>query len=398
MDSLRAEARQDFLDFVSSESSDCHVLEIQGSGTDITVSERTINMDEVPTYLRSEADQPTLKLVRLNTRFWFGREQESPELAWVPDTIADLGLDPYFTRMLTQARKIFQASEQKTHKEGGSLNVCTKCILFTTAIWTAEDVWQYTTKFLRQNKALFQSPCLLQLSFLSMAIANTLYDTQESAADWNSLDEDTLRNWDKIRRDHRHAQREFNMCRQIACHLRERLDASKDLDSLHKDVIAANAGVRDAFNVIEPWIAPMIQDVEWVIQITDDYMARISRTLMRKDTEASIELAKLSVALTKAAKADSSSMKIIAVMTMIFLPGTFFAALFAVPSLKWDNQDVVGDKFWIYWAFTIPFTLLIIFLWLAITQRKQMKTLVEAGKRLLKMERTADEEEATEDK
>lgn len=119
---------------------------------------------------------------------------------------------------------------------------------------------------------------------------------------------------------------------------------------------------------------------------------------MRQDTIASMEL-------TRGAKADSSSMKVIAVMTMIFLPGTFFAALFAIPSLKWDNQDVVGEKFWIYWAFTIPFTLLIFFLWLVITQRSQMRSLVDAGKeqwsaqsRLVIRQRTADEEEATKNK
>ena len=73
-------------------------------------------------------------------------------------------------------------------------------------------------------------------------------------------------------------------------------------------------------------------------------------------------------------------MKTIAVMTMMFLPGTFFAALFAVPSLKWDAGVVISDRFWIYWAFAVPSTALIILLWWTITNWKAIwkKTTPEA--------------------
>ncbi|KAI9147814.1 Notoamide biosynthesis cluster protein M' [Paramyrothecium foliicola] len=66
-----------------------------------------------------------------------------------------------------------------------------------------------------------------------------------------------------------------------------------------------------------------------------------------------------SIQLAKAASKDSSAMKIIAVMTMVFLPATFFAALFAVPSLRWDEERIVSERFWIYWAFTLPTTALV---------------------------------------
>ena len=85
--------------------------------------------------------------------------------------------------------------------------------------------------------------------------------------------------------------------------------------------------------------------------------------IAQADTEASINLAAL-------AQRDGSNMKTIAVMTMMFLPGTFFAALFAVPSLKWDAGVVISDRFWIYWAFALPSTALIILLWWTITNWK----------------------------
>ena len=84
--------------------------------------------------------------------------------------------------------------------------------------------------------------------------------------------------------------------------------------------------------------------------------------LTHEDAEASVNLARES-------KRDSSSMKTIAVVTMAFLPGTFYAALFALPSLRWNEEQVVGDNFWVYWAFTLPSTLLVFIMWLYITQR-----------------------------
>lgn len=55
-------------------------------------------------------------------------------------------------------------------------------------------------------------------------------------------------------------------------------------------------------------------------------------------------------------------MKTIALMTMLFLPGTFYAALFALPSLKFNDNapGVVQDGFGLYWAFTIPSTLVVL--------------------------------------
>lgn len=65
-------------------------------------------------------------------------------------------------------------------------------------------------------------------------------------------------------------------------------------------------------------------------------------------------------------------MKTIAVMTMIFLPATFFAALFSVPSLQWSAPTIVSDRFWIYWAFTIPCTIMVFVTWFLILNRRKM--------------------------
>jgi Mg2+ and Co2+ transporter CorA len=82
-----------------------------------------------------------------------------------------------------------------------------------------------------------------------------------------------------------------------------------------------------------------------------------------EDAKLNLEIAETSRDLAKAAKEDARSMKTIAIMTMAFLPGTYFAALWAVPSLDWNVPNTVQDSFWIYWAFTVPFTGLVFGLW-----------------------------------
>ncbi|KAI1640330.1 hypothetical protein F4809DRAFT_637730 [Biscogniauxia mediterranea] len=86
--------------------------------------------------------------------------------------------------------------------------------------------------------------------------------------------------------------------------------------------------------------------------------------MTHEDARISAELAKASKDLAEAAKKDSSSMKTIAVMTMLFLPGTYFAALWAVPSLQWGQPGVIQDDFWVYWAFTLPCTIAVFAVWL----------------------------------
>lgn len=79
---------------------------------------------------------------------------------------------------------------------------------------------------------------------------------------------------------------------------------------------------------------------------------------------------------------DSSSMKALAVITAIFLPGEYIGTLFGVSMFNWQKgtaadpaasedapknlpSPTIMPSFWIYWAFTIPLTLVILSAWRA---------------------------------
>jgi hypothetical protein len=91
------------------------------------------------------------------------------------------------------------------------------------------------------------------------------------------------------------------------------------------------------------------------------------------------------MAIAAASKRDSSAMKTIAVVTMVFLPGAYIAVsgshsftyyklvadcqtqtLFSMSMFNWhakDGDKVLSDNFWIYWAFTLPVTALVLLVW-----------------------------------
>ncbi len=100
--------------------------------------------------------------------------------------------------------------------------------------------------------------------------------------------------------------------------------------------------------------------------------------MTHEDANINIEVANASRDLAEAAKRDASSMKTVAVLTMAFLPATFFAALFSMPSMSWDDPDKLG----LYFAFTLPVTLVIFGIWAGVTQRKVIKeVLLGLGRR-----------------
>lgn len=89
----------------------------------------------------------------------------------------------------------------------------------------------------------------------------------------------------------------------------------------------------------------------------------------------------MNVRMAVASTRDSSSMKALAVITALFLPGDFIGTLFGMSMFEWGDVDdsnngtakpgeqrpdpVVTGSFWIYWSVTIPLTITILCVWRA---------------------------------
>lgn len=91
--------------------------------------------------------------------------------------------------------------------------------------------------------------------------------------------------------------------------------------------------------------------------------------ISQQETQLSISVAEDSRMLALATKDDSTAMRTLAAVTIIFLPGTFVAAFFAMPLFHWETAPTAGHsimtrQFWLYWAVTLPLTLVTVGSWL----------------------------------
>ncbi|KAI1478425.1 hypothetical protein F4774DRAFT_419463 [Daldinia eschscholtzii] len=400
MDHLRQQARNLFLHRVQVRSNECRVFEIWGTGNNTLHSERIVSFDRVPSYLKRYSGVPVLRFVQFPvTIFYTSHRQPYTQLAWIPDILTDLGIEPYMIGLLTRGLTMFEAVEKDRGDLGkvlsilmngndsrilASFNFATKsttCLFFTLEE-SSDAQYEYITKFLRRCGSLYQSSCFLPLLILVDHVHLVLdgfgtffgYDLQH-------IKGTNIQDWETSRNKLRWAKHYNRLAHDIAGYLRKKLDEDSRLGATtsSQDTVI-NAQIRDSLHVLELTIEPAARDIEWHLQRNEDYMGQASRKMLRQDTIASMELSEASVELTKMAASDSWSMKVIAIMTMIFLPGMFFASLFSVPLLHWDEERVVGNNFWVYWAFTIPSTVLIVTLWFFITQQKRMGKLFRVRK------------------
>jgi hypothetical protein len=130
----------------------------------------------------------------------------------------------------------------------------------------------------------------------------------------------------------------------------------------------------EAASVLERSISSNEAYVNYLFERAKSQMTVLQGLITHEDATLSIALsedmqtvAKKTAELSEKAVRDSSAMKTIAVMTMLFLPGTFFAAIFSMPLLKWDGSDIIQKQFWMYWAFTVPATMAVFVAWKILT-------------------------------
>lgn len=64
-----------------------------------------------------------------------------------------------------------------------------------------------------------------------------------------------------------------------------------------------------------------------------------------------------STTIAREARADGNSMKVIAALTMVFLPGTYLSSVFGMAMVK------STVPWWLYVALTVPLTIVVFLTW-----------------------------------
>jgi Mg2+ and Co2+ transporter CorA len=95
---------------------------------------------------------------------------------------------------------------------------------------------------------------------------------------------------------------------------------------------------------------------------------QIFHLITQDDTQTTISLAKDSKVISEDSKNLAQSMRILALVTLFFLPPTAIATFFAMPFFDWgqDNSEMrVSNSMWIFGATAGPLTAVTVAVWAA---------------------------------
>ena len=91
--------------------------------------------------------------------------------------------------------------------------------------------------------------------------------------------------------------------------------------------------------------------------------------------------AEYTAAIAVDGKHDGTAMKTVAILGIVFLPGTFVATLFSLDIFRWGDNDqrktsslTVLPTIWIYWAVTVPLTVVTFLVWALWSRRENLKS------------------------
>ncbi|KAL7628912.1 hypothetical protein AAE478_000428 [Parahypoxylon ruwenzoriense] len=413
MNSLRPQARDLFLRSIHSRAPECSVIEIVGSRPTFDCSERTMSMDEVQGYLKARADQPTFRLIRFRAvKCSEPVAQEHQQFAWIPDILTGLGIDIYLLGLLARPGADFMALDRALPGRNTCLNlcanlhdlcmigsydpdsICSTCLVWTLPTADEDREYEYIAEFMKQNKRLFQSRFFIPLCFLANEMNSALrHAGARNKADCGLLpDEDNADEWERSRAALRLARRRFGSARHMANALRKLFGAydSQRLSAFSApwsppDAVRGTEGARDAFNILEPGIAPASSDVEWALQEIDSFRASWPRKDMHQHATASIEPTGAAVEVAETAEVDTSSTGMITAMaalamTMVFLLGM----LFATSPPNQGSEKGAGENFWVAWMLAVIMLSAVLAAapWPpAIPQYDQVKSVLETARR-----------------
>jgi hypothetical protein len=135
------------------------------------------------------------------------------------------------------------------------------------------------------------------------------------------------------------------------------------------------------FGLLKHRVQMQAVDAAYVQQRVQVQIHALSQLIAGQDNALSFETARELRSIAASSKQDSSSMKMLALVAMFFLPGSFVAALFSAPLFAWDEAlanggMAVGTKpgFALFWAVAAPLTALVFVLygvWMCVQSRRE---------------------------
>ncbi|KAL3478134.1 hypothetical protein BJX99DRAFT_224681 [Aspergillus californicus] len=192
---------------------------------------------------------------------------------------------------------------------------------------------------------------------------------QYDAAFW--MLRDLVRDQEKARSGKGHQPKNFPLLHDIARHLfhfSETIEvAEHTLQALTTEQVHWRREDADTVSEnLNTWLKTR-QRIQYEAKRTHSLKTRSKSMNDRHQNEINLAFNLVSQSFGRDARSDSNMMKTVAVVSMVYLPGTFVSGLFGTNFFSFQadppNTWVTSGKFWIYWVVTIPLTLLTVAVW-----------------------------------
>ncbi|KAL7919731.1 hypothetical protein ACQKWADRAFT_300623 [Trichoderma austrokoningii] len=172
-----------------------------------------------------------------------------------------------------------------------------------------------------------------------------------------------IRNYEKQRNHYRDPFDYLHEVSRHSLHINETLHVAESiLDSMQK--------YHDHFTATEPNSNKKVDYFDPFPRNIQNRLGHLQTTLthLRHRAESNHERVKaeISLAFNKSAQIESGATRTISLAGLLFLPAAYITALFSTSFFNYDAPTKTwgfSHEFWIYWAVTIPVTVVTIFLW-----------------------------------
>ena len=148
-------------------------------------------------------------------------------------------------------------------------------------------------------------------------------------------------------------------------------------------IVAGDPFSKSHMDLLDQRVQMQAIDTTYVQQRVQIQIAALFHLIAQQDNAIAFDTARATRSIAASSQEDSSSMKMLALVAMFFLPGSFVAALFSTPLFAWEealassNSGIsVGTRpqFALFWAITAPLTALVFVLygvWMCVQKKRE---------------------------
>ena len=164
---------------------------------------------------------------------------------------------------------------------------------------------------------------------------------------------------------------------------------NRNMRQLHGSMLSRHDFYRSKLQGIESYAYTTLQRL-------DIQRAALYNVIQQRESKLNFQMARDQRKLAHASKRDSGAQKTIALLGALFLPGAFLASIFSTSFFNFQNGladdggnpelPVVAKEFWVFWAFTLPITVIVVAGWIYWEKRKEKRYKLEDAELAMNVE------------